>query len=90
MKKVFIAAAFAATMGLVLISCDKDKQRCWKITYTIPTTSKVVEEYWWCTETALDTQTKRLKDLGYTDIKKSKQNKYKTQEDCKLQNEKEQ
>ncbi len=88
MKKVFIAVALVATMGLALVSCDKDKDKCWKVTYNMEVlgVKTSVTTYQWCSRNKLDAQIEAWKKLGYTDIKTSSQSKYKTNIDCLAQN----
>jgi len=88
MKKVFIAVALVATMGLTLVSCDPDENKCWKVTYNMEVLGiqTTVTTYQWCSENNLDAQIESWKKLGYTDIKPTSQSKYKTIEDCLAQN----
>lgn len=79
MKKTLLALAVVATL-FTMNSCNKDKEQCYKIRYTIG--EQVVETYMWATGTALDKETARLESLGYADIKTTPAIKYKTPEDC--------
>ena len=88
MKKTFIAVALVAVMGLGLASCNKDEQKCWKVTYTMPTlggTTEVVT-YQWCSQNALEAQVANWKVLGYEDIKYSATIGVDTMEDCLAKN----
>lgn len=79
MKKIVLALAIVATL-FSMTSCNKDKEQCYKIKYTI--NDQVVETYMWATGAALDKETARLEALGYVDIKTTPAIKYKTPEDC--------
>lgn len=81
MKKVFIAVALVATMGLALVSCNKDEMKCWKVTYNTATFGEY-NEYVWASQNQLDALVENWEKLGYTDIKYSAAPKYKNAIDC--------
>mgnify|MGYP003291874688 CR=1 FL=1 len=88
MKKVFIAVALVATMGIALVSCDPDENKCWKVEYDMEVLGlkTSVTTYQWCSKNNLDAQIASWEKLGYTNIKTSAQSKYKTIDDCLAQN----
>lgn len=84
MKKVFIAVALVATLGLALVSCNKDEKKCWQL--TLKEGNATLEYYWWGSENDLDIFKKELEDDG-TKVSSSKANtKYNTLEACSSQN----
>lgn len=85
MKKVFFAVAVVAAMGLIMISCDKDKIQCHKVTYNDKNRSITV--YMWDTRNNIDASLAEWeKVLGRTNIKVSYATKYKTIQDCSAAN----
>lgn len=81
MKKVFFAVAVVTAMGLSMISCDKDKIQCHKVTYNDKNSSITV--YMWDTRNNIDASLAEWeKVLGRTNIKVSYATKYKTLQDC--------
>lgn len=81
MKKVFIAVALVATMGLALVSCNKDEMKCWKVTYKTATFGEYVG-YNWASQNQMDAMVENWEKLGYTNIKYSAAPKYKNAIDC--------
>ncbi|MCQ2331989.1 MAG: hypothetical protein MJZ95_02145 [Paludibacteraceae bacterium] len=81
MKKVFFAVAVVAAMGLSMISCDKNKVQCHKVTYMEKNLQMTV--YMWDTRNNIDAViTEWEKMFGRTNIKVSYATKYKTAQDC--------
>lgn len=81
MKKVFIAVALVATMGLALVSCNKDENKCWKVTYKTNTFGEY-NGYQWTSQNNMDSQVKLWEKDGYSDIKYTAAPKYKNMTDC--------
>lgn len=85
MKKVFFAVAVVAAMGLSMISCDKNKVQCHKVTYTEKNLQTSV--YMWDTRNNIDAVIAEWEKLfGRTNIKVSYATKYKTIQDCMAAN----
>lgn len=82
MKKVFVAVALVATMGLTLVSCDKDKMQCWKVTYKSDVLGEVTN-YEWASRNQMDASVEQWEKLGYKNIKFKSATKYKNAFDCK-------
>ena len=81
MKKVFFAVAVVAAMGLSMISCDKNKNRCLKVTYKEKNGQMTV--YMWDTRNNVDALVAEWEKFsGKTNIKVSYAIKYKTAQDC--------
>lgn len=95
MKKVFIAVALIATMGLALTSCGS-KAECWKVVATQTVTmdgesdSMVTTFYVWSTEDELDA-TIKASSIGMTvggvgsattTYTKTPADEFKTEQDC--------
>jgi len=85
MKKVFLAVALVATMGLTLVSCDKDAMKCWKVTYSTQTFGSTTQ-YSWASQNQMEALEEQWKKLGYTDIDYKSASKYKNMIDCEAQN----
>jgi len=76
-----MAVALVATMGLALVSCNKDENKCWKVTYKTNILGEV-SVYQWASQNNMDAQVAEWEKLGYTDIKYSSASKYKNMADC--------
>jgi len=82
MKKALIAVALVATMGLTLVSCDKDENKCWKVTYKTKTFGEYTG-YEWASQNNMDAMKAEWEKLGYTDVKySSASTKFKNMADC--------
>lgn len=89
MKKMFVAALFAALVTPLFTSCDKDVRKCYQVTYeaSVLGVTTTIETYMWCSANELDAQIEELKKTdGSIKIKNKKATKHSTAEECAIAN----
>ncbi len=93
MKKLAVIAVVALATLFTFSSCDRDKERCYKLTYKLEnviTGVKVeITNYQWGTANEIDAQIANIEKIENTKVKKSIASKHKTMEDCLAANLKE-
>lgn len=84
MKKIILAVAVVAMLGLGMSSCKNENGKCWKVTYTAGAlgVGTEVTVYWWLSDAELEVQKERYEREGYTSITAVEMPNYKTKAGC--------